>query len=139
MLEELRVLVGTWETEATHPATGPLVVSGRAKFEWLEGERFLILRSTMEHPDFPDAISVLGAFEDGRLEMHYFDSRGVARIYTWSFEGDIWRIERAAPGFSQRFAGTLAPDGRTIEGLWELSRDGTTWDDDLKITYRRAD
>ncbi len=71
--------------------------------------------------------------------MHYFDSRGVHRIYAASFAGGVWRLERDAPGFSQRFAGTFAPDGRAIDGQWELSRDGTTWDDDLRITYRRSE
>lgn len=138
MVEGLSVLVGAWETEATHPATGPLVVRGTATFEWLEGERFLIHRSRAEHPDFPDSISVLGAFEDERLEMHYFDSRGVHRIYLVSFEPGVWRWERDAPGFSQRFTGTFSPDGQTIAGVSQLCTDGETWADDLKTTYRRT-
>ena len=44
---------------------------------------------------------------------------------------------RNAPGFSQRFTGTFSDDGDTIDGLWKLSRDETTWDDDLKISFRR--
>jgi hypothetical protein len=44
---------------------------------------------------------------------------------------------RDAPGFSQRFSGTFEDDGDTIVGLWNLSRDGTTWDEDLQITFRR--
>ncbi|MGH2837694.1 MAG: hypothetical protein ACRDJY_05005 [Thermoleophilaceae bacterium] len=43
-----------------------------------------------------------------------------------------------APGFSQRFAGRFAEDGDTISGVFELSRDDETWDDDLEITYRRV-
>jgi class 3 adenylate cyclase len=39
---------------------------------------------------------------------------------------------------SQRFSGAFSDDGNTITGPWELSRDGSTWDDDLAITYRRA-
>ena len=35
-----------------------VVVHGTAIIEWLKGERFLILRSRNEHPDFPDAISM---------------------------------------------------------------------------------
>jgi hypothetical protein len=49
-----------------------------------------------------------------------------------------WRIWRDAPGFSQRFTGRFGDSGDTISGLWELSRDGSSWDDDLEITYRKA-
>ena len=55
-----------------------------------------------------------------------------------SFADGVLRISRDAPGFSQRFEGTFADDGDTLEGVWELSRDDSTWDDDLRITYRRA-
>jgi hypothetical protein len=53
-----------------------------------------------------------------------------------SFGDGVWRMRRDQPGFPQRFAGTV--DGDTISGLWELSRDDTTWDDDLGIAFRRV-
>jgi hypothetical protein len=136
-LESLNALVGAWTIEMTHPAFPGTVVAGRASFEWLEGERFLIQRSQADHPDFPDSISIVGAMDDG-LSMNYFDSRGVHRIYRLSMSEGVLRIWRDAPGFSQRFTGTLADGGDTIAGLWQLSRDDSTWDDDLEITYRRS-
>ena len=129
------VLVGTWETEATHPAMPGLVVRGEATFAWLEGRRFLIQRARNDHPDFPDSITIVGEGDDGRPQMDYYDSRGVRRVYGVGFDGDVLRIWRDAPGFAQRFAGPLRGDA--IEGLWELCCDGTTWNDDLRITYRR--
>jgi hypothetical protein len=39
---------------------------------------------------------------------------------------------------SPNLIGTFGDDGRTISGLAKLSRDGSTWDDDLRITDRRA-
>jgi hypothetical protein len=136
-LEPFGALVGEWEIEAIHPAVRDTVVSGSASFEWLEGEEFMIQRSSAEHPDFPDAIWIIGVTDD-RLTMHYFDSRGVFRVYEASFEGGVLRIWREAPGFSQRFEGPLNDDGRTIDGLWKLSTDDSTWNDDLKTTYRRV-
>ncbi len=62
----------------------------------LEGERFLIQRARAQHPDFPDSVSIIGVTERDRvgrnsdaapavtaehLTMHYFDSRGVFRVY----------------------------------------------------------
>ena len=136
-LEPLNALVGEWTTEATHPEYPSTVVHGHATVEWLEGERFLIHRSRNEHPDFPDAIAVIGAPTEG-LSMHYFDSRGVFRVYEVSMDDGVWRFWRDAPGFSQRFTGTFADDGDTIVGRSQLSRDDSTWDDDLAITYRRV-
>lgn len=75
--------------------------------------------------------------------MHYFDSRGVARIYQIGFMDGVWKLWRDAADFSaldfaQRFAGTFSSDGKTIDGRWESSHDGTTWEDDLQITFRRT-
>jgi hypothetical protein len=134
----LNALVGAWTIEATHPAYPSVVVTGRASFEWLEGEHFLIQRSQAEHPDFPDGISIIGATTDEGLSMHYFDSRGVYRLYGVGVSEGVLRIWRDAPGFSQRFTGKLVDEGDTIDGHWELSRDGSNWEDDLEITYRRA-
>ena len=117
-LAALDRLAGTWTTEATHPAMPGVVVHGTAVFEWLEGERFLIQRYRTDHPDFPDAISILGFMGEDRVDdgshgaaaaggtaemrMHYHDSRGVFRVLGTSIDGAEWRLWRNAPGFSQR-------------------------------------
>ena len=137
-LEALDVLLGEWSLEATHPAYPSTVVPGRATFEWLEGRQFLIQRSRSDHQDFPDSISVIGVAADSeRLAAHYFDSRGVQRIYAMSMSDGVMRMWRDEPGFSQRFTGSFGNGGDAISGLWELSRDGSTWDDDLEVSFRR--
>lgn len=153
-LRPLTHLVGTWTTEATHPAFPGGVVHGTAIIEWLEGERFLILRAHNDHPDFPDAISIIGFTEFDRvdhapsidpattdkpqLRMHYFDSRGVFRVYQARIDDGSWELWRDAPGFSQRFSGRFADSGDAIVGRWQVSRDALHWVDDLEITYRRG-
>lgn len=134
-LRHLDALVGAWTTEMTHPAFAGTVVRGQVTAEWLEGRHFLIQRARTDHADFPDFIAIVGAF-DGAMQMHYYDSRGVHRVYQASADEREWRLWRDDPGFSQRFTGTITADG--IDGLWELSRDGETWDDDLRIAYARA-
>lgn len=149
-LEQLDQLVGTWALESTHPAFPGVVVRGSAEIGWLEGNRFLMHRARMDHPDFPNSISIIGdtssdrvdaagggGSEPGAWSMHYYDSRGVFRAYQASFDAGVWRIWRNAPEFSQRFTGTLAHEGNSIVGRWELSRDDETWNTDLEITYRR--
>jgi hypothetical protein len=153
-LKPLERLVGTWSTEATHPAFPGVVVHGTVTVEWLEGERFLIHRARIDHPDFPDSISIIGFTERDRihkaagsdpaaaakpqLSMHYYDSRGVFRVFDVSTADESWRIWRNAPSFSQRFTGTFVDGGDTILGRWQLCQDDGNWTDDLQITYRRA-
>jgi hypothetical protein len=153
ILEPLNRLVGTWTTEAKHPAMPGVVVHGTVIVEWLEGKRFLLHRANSDHPDFPDSISIIGmtdsdrvdpsqgglaAAGDSELRMHYYDSRGVFREYVVSIDDTSWRIWRDAPGFSQRFTGSVVDGGDTIVGRWQLNRDDRHWDDDLEITYRRG-
>ena len=136
-LDSFEALVGTWDTEATHRLVDE-VVQGSVTFAWLEGGRFLVVRSHNEHELFPDAISVIGSPEAGDgLVMEYFDSRGVRRTYRVSADGGVWRIWRDHPGFDQRFSATLAPD--TFDGLFELAETPGKWQEDMKVTYRRRD
>jgi hypothetical protein len=135
-LEPFDALVGEWTIEAAHRLLPGVVVRGSTVFEWLEGDQFLIQRSRMEHPDFPDAIAIIGVLGDG-LAMHTYDSRGLYRVSATSFDDGVWRIWRDAPEFSARFEGTFADGGDTIQGLFQISHDDATWEDDMEITYRR--
>ncbi len=146
-LDHLDALVGEWETEATHPYLPNTVIRGRATFEWLDGGRFLIWRASNDHPDVPNSIAILGCDAAGDsgpssdspagCSMHYFDQRGVSRVYQFDAEPGVWRVWRDRPDFSQRYTYTISPDRTTIAGSGELSRDGVTWEQDLQITYRR--
>ena len=135
-LEGFDALVGEWTTEATHPFFPSLVVQGESAFEWLEGGHFLIQRSRNEHPDFPDSLAVIGIYE-GELLYHYYDSRGVHRVYEASLRDGVWRLSRDAPGFDQRMTATLEDDGRTIAWVGQMRRDDSAWEDDLAMTFRR--
>ncbi len=138
-LEEWQRFIGSWETEGAHPMLPGEAIRGTSTFEWLDGRRFLIWRSQYEHPKIPDAITLIGV-TDGQLSMHYFDERGVYRVYAASLDQGTWRYWRDAPApdLSQRFSGTFSDDGNTITGRGELSKDGSTWEDDLALDYRRV-
>jgi hypothetical protein len=134
-LEPFTALIGTWDTEATHPLVDA-VVPGTHSFEWLEGGQFLVQRSRNDHELFPDAISVIGAPETGEgLVMEYFDSRGVRRTYGVSLDDGVLRIWRDDPAFAQRFSATVGHDA--FEGQWQLAETPGDWKDDVKVTYRR--
>ena len=136
-LEPFEALIGTWATEATHPAFDA-VVPGTVSFEWWEGGHFLVVRSRNEHELFPDSLWVIGAPETGEgLVMEGFDSRGVRRTYGVSLDDGVLRFWRDAPGFDQRYCATLGD--ASFEGLWQLAETPGDWQDDLKVSYRRSD
>jgi hypothetical protein len=149
-LKDLGRLVGTWRTTATHPARPGVVVHGTVEVTWLDGERFLIQRASTDNPEFPGSISIVGYSDadrvdgsgnvapEGRMQLHYFDTRGVFRLYDAAIDATAFRFWRESPGFSQRFTGTFLDGGRTLDGLAQLRRDDLYWRDDLKITWRRA-
>lgn len=137
-IEELRPLVGEWATEVVFPGhDGP--IAGRTTFERLEGGGYLIQRATMEDPRFPRGVMVIGpAAGGGRIVQHYFDSRGVARVYEISLEDGVLRLWRDDPAdFSQRYTGALSAAGATIRGAWEICEDGETWAHDFDLTYTK--
>jgi len=131
--------IGSWETEGAHPLLPGEAIRGTSTFEWLEGGRFVIWRSAYEHQRIPDAITIIGV-TDGQLSMHYFDERGVYRVYAAGLDQGTWLYWRdaSAPDLSQRFTGTFSDDGNAITVRGELSQDGSTWEDDLALDYRRG-
>jgi hypothetical protein len=137
-LEELDVFVGAWRMTASLAPEGE-EPEAETSFEWLEGRRFLVQRWRVDHPAAPDGIAVIGWDDErGTYLQHYFDSRGVARVYEMSLADGVWKLERMHPGFSQRFTGTFDESGDTITGAWESSADGSTWEHDFDLTYTRA-
>jgi hypothetical protein len=140
VLRPLSVLVGTWNTVGTHPLVPGTTFHGRTSFAWIEGGAFLIMHSQIDEPEIPSGIAVFGSDDTtGECSMMYFDERGVSRRYEVSLRDNVWKWTRNAPGFSQRFAATIAADGRTIISRGELSRDGASWEPDLQLTYTRVD
>lgn len=136
-IEHLSPLIGTWSV-GSPDADRIDQTEGGVTFEWLEGQAFLMQRWDPPDP-MPGGVAVIGCDDStGRCAMHYFDERGVARLYEMSLSDGVWKQWREAPGFSQRFTGTFSEDGDTIHGTWELCRDGTNWDKDFDLVFRRV-
>ena len=143
-LAALEPLVGSWRMAPDFENLPP--ADARVTFEWLPGKRFLIERWEIpEIPEAPDGIAIIGAdpASDGGYLQHYFDSRGVARVYRMSLTDGTWKLWRDEADFSpldfaQRFSGTFSDDGRTIAGAWEICHDGTTWEKDFDLSYEKV-
>jgi hypothetical protein len=140
-------LIGEWHGEGTIPIEPPMPIAVEAKIERL-GE-FTVLHSVGQPAEVPDNISIIGGAPDGEPQpMHYFDERGVTRLYLTDLEGSTWKIWLApgqdwngpnGPGFNQRFIGEISADGKTIEGRWErgLGDAGDRWEIDFPLDYVR--
>ena len=138
-------LVGEWSMQAAFPGAPPSDLHGLTVFEWAAAGTLLVQRWEVPHPDAPDGVAVIRLDGEGGGEnylQHYFDSRGVARIYEMSFAHGVWKLSRTTADLSpldfwQRFSGTFSADGNTIDGRWESSRDGSSWEHDFDLVYRR--
>jgi hypothetical protein len=140
-LARLDVFVGEWAVEAGFAAgEGP---QARSRFEWILDGRFLLQRIEIPVPEAPDGLMIIGAGpETGGYTQHYYDSRGVVRLYAMTFGDGVWTLTRESPDFTpldfrQRFTGTFSADGNTISGAWETGHDDGGWEHDFALTYRR--
>jgi hypothetical protein len=139
----LERFVGAWDVEFDLP--GVPTVRGRTTFDWLLGRRFLVQQSGADHPEAPGGHMIIAADTrrtSGYLQ-HYFDSRGVVRLYEMEVDGPDWTMNRTTADFTpldfaQRWTSRFGEDGDTITGQWETSPDGHEWRLDFRLTYRRA-
>jgi hypothetical protein len=138
-LARLEPLLGEWTVQVSI-APG---LTGRSVFEWALGGAFLLERSEAPDPA-PDGLTVVAPNEEGDwYTQHYFDSRGVVRIYAMTFGDGAWTLLRTSPDFTpltfaQRYTGRFSDDGQTIEGRWETSNDGASWELDFELVHRRV-
>jgi hypothetical protein len=136
-LERLQAFIGKWTVTASFPGSA----SGRSEFEWALGRQYLIQRTEAPDPA-PDSMAIVAVDpKTGAYTQHYFDSRGVVRVYAMTFDGRSWILSRSSPDFSpldfsQRFRGKFSDN--TINGTWETSHDGVTWERDFDLTYTKA-
>jgi hypothetical protein len=143
-IEQLEPFIGEWAMRAEISGHPPME-GGRATFEWMPGGGFVIQRWEIP-PTAPNpyGVAIIGFNDDrGTFLQHYFDSRGIARVYEMTFDGRTWTLSRTTPDFTpldfaQRWSGELSEDGDTITGTWEASEDGSTWTPDLGLSYIRA-
>lgn len=152
-MQALEPFVGEWRI-ALPGAAGEGAAPHRAKegaggeaittFESTLGGAFLLQRATIPVEGAPDALCMIAPAAEGEgWTQHYFDSRGVVRLYAMRFDGRDWTLERRSEDFSplrfhQRWHGRFSDDGATIEGAWEIAHDMETFELDFPLIYRRV-
>lgn len=139
-LEAFNKLIGKWETVGSHPYLPGITLHGHASFNWIDEGAFLMMRSENDEGKIPSAIAIFGSDDStGELFMMYFDERKVSRKYEVSFKGGVLKWWRNDPTFSQRFTCELSGDGNIMTGKGKMRKDGTTWEEDLQLEYRREE
>ena len=146
-MKQFEPLIGRWHGEGTIPIDPPMAISVDATVESLGA--FIVFRSVGRPAEVPDNVSIIGGAPEGEPQpMHYFDERGVQRLYLTAIRGSTWTILTApgedwngpdGPGFNQRFIGEISADGLTIQGRWErgMGDAGDQWELDFPLTYVR--
>jgi len=138
-LDVFMPFVGLWNTVGHHSMIPGVTLHGRMAIEWHEGGGFVCVRSDVVEDKIPSAIAIIGSDDaSSQFAMSYFDERGVSRRFDVAIEGDQLRWWRTAPGFSQRFVITIAPDRNTMHAVSSLSKDDKTWEQDMEVHYTRV-
>ena len=132
MSSPLDRLLGSWRLTMHHSQmTEPVL--GRQRYERVLDGAFVALDGVYEHPDFPDAYALLD-----ETHFHYFDVRGVIRVFDFGIDDGGWRMTWIAPGFSQRSTARFVGDD-AIEVEGERSDDeGGRWQHDFRVELQRA-
>jgi hypothetical protein len=144
-LQTLDVLVGEWSVDVVFPnAPAPTGVEATSRFEWILDGRFLLQRAEVSLAEAPNGHMIIALDHEGAgFTQHYFDSRGVVRLYAMTLTDGLWTLKRTAPDFTplefcQRYVGEIAADDAAITGRWETAPVGTEdWELDFHLSYRR--
>jgi hypothetical protein len=141
-LRRLDIFIGEWRV-----GLGSSIPTGdggaRSVFEWTLDRQFLVQRTEIPDPHVPNALAIIGyVAETDAYRQHYFDSRGVNRLYAMDFRDGVWSLLREKADFTpldfkQRFTGEISGDGNAIFGTWEIDR-GSGWTKDFHLTYARV-
>ena len=147
-MKQFDPLVGEWHGEGEMPIDPPMKISVEAKISRLG--KFIVFSTLAKPEEVPDSVSIIGGAPDGEPQpMHYFDSRGVKRLFMMALEGSTLKIWRApgedwngpdGPGFNQRFIGEISADAKKITGRWErgMGDAGDRWEIDFPMNYART-
>ena len=138
-LEPLGFLIGDWLTIGRHPLVPRVALAGRTAFDWHHGGAFIMMRSEVDDPRFPDGVAIIGSDDGaGSFALSYFDERGVSRLFALTIgAGEVtWR--RDDPVLAQCVTVRALAGGDELISTGRMSKNGGDWTDDLSQHFRRA-
>jgi hypothetical protein len=142
----LDIFIGEWRAEGEQLA-GPVgeaaKVTATQRYEWLQGESFLIHRfDGRVGTRAASCIEIIGCDrETGSCRAHTFYNNGLVNVWDvdqnegqWLFEGD-WNM--SGKSLKVRCTITFADDASTMYSRWEHSSDGSQWQAFWNLTARK--
>jgi hypothetical protein len=143
----LNIFVGEWRTEGEQFA-GPVgkaaKVTATQRYEWLQGEAFLIHRFDGHvGSSAASCIEIIGCDRDtDNCRAQTFYNNGLVNVWdvdqhegTWLFAGD-WNM--GGNSMKVRCTISFADDALTMHSRWEYSNDGTKWQPFWDLTARKV-
>jgi hypothetical protein len=145
--ERLDAFVGKWHMEGQQiagPAGAAATISAIETYEWLSGGQFLIHRFDGHIGNTEAACIEIIGFEPERrcYRAHSFYNNGHVNVWDLEHRDGQWRFlgDWNAGGRSMkvRCTTTFGADGQTMQGKWEHSNDGSSWQTFWEVSARRV-
>ncbi len=110
--EKLDPFIGRWRLEASFgPGGSSEDAAAFCVFERELGGEFVVGRSHAPDPA-PDSLTIIRFDPTSETySQHYFDSRGVVRVYAMTLADGVWTLLRDAPDFSPLEFRNVSPVG----------------------------
>ncbi|HVF16515.1 MAG TPA: DUF1579 family protein [Steroidobacteraceae bacterium] len=145
-IKALSIFVGEWRAEGEQLA-GPVGeaanVTATQRYEWLQGESFLIHRFDGHvGASAASCIEIIGCDrEAGNCRAHTFYNNGPVNVWDvdqhdgqWLLAGD-WNM--SGKSLKVRCTINFTGAGSTMHSRWEYSNDGTQWQVFWNLTARK--
>jgi len=145
--ERLDPFVGKWHMEGQQlpgPAGPAAAVSALQTYEWLPGGQFLIHRFDGHiGPTQAVCIEIIGYDAERRCyRAHTFYNNGQTNVWDIEPRGDRWVVlgdwNAGGRALKIRCTTTFADGGQTMNGVWEHSQDGASWQPFWKVEARKV-
>jgi len=145
--QRLNVFLGEWRTEGEQldSAVGPAgPITATQKYEWLQGEAFLIHRFDGKVGDAnASCIEILGCDrETGSCRAHTFYNNGLINMWDVEIEGERWLLsgdwDMGGRQMKVRCTISFRDDGATMRSQWEHSTDGRSWQPFWDLTAKKV-
>jgi hypothetical protein len=137
-LQKFGFLIGSWRTTGSHPEIAEMSLVGRTSFSWVADGAYLLMRTEVDHSQFPNSIAVIGSDDgQGRFVMAYFDERGVSRLYEVTVGDGAVTWHREDTKLSQSNTITVSAEGDRLISHGRMSQNGGAWGNDLSQVLNR--
>jgi hypothetical protein len=140
--EPLAVLIGRWVSSGrtvARPGEPAVEIEGTDVYEWGPGRYVLVHRVDVRMGgEQVDVLEIIGPADAvGGYPMRAYDQAGgVVTMHATVDDAGVWTFA----GETERATLTVAPDGSSMDAVWERSADGgNSWEHWMDMHFRRAE